>query len=73
MTKRLTAALLWFVTGWYAWALIAATFGLTPFFGPVIGATLAAFIAGDPMHRIWTPRASSERINGRLEAISSRA
>jgi hypothetical protein len=73
MTKRLAAALLWFITGWYAWALIAATLGLTPLFGPVVGTILAAFIAGDPMHRIWTRRVSTERINRRLEAISSRA
>ncbi len=73
MTKRMAAALLWFMTGWYAWALIAATFGLTPLFGPVLGTILAAFVAGDPMHRIWTPRASSKRINSRLKSISSRA
>jgi len=73
MRKRIAAALLWFLTGWYAWALLAATLDLTPLFGPVLGTILAALIAGDPMHRIWAPRASTERINNRLEAISSRA
>lgn len=73
MKKRLLAAFLWFAAGWYTWAFIASVAGLTPLFGPVLGAALAMFVAGDPMHRIWTPRVSSERINNRLEAIHSRA
>ncbi len=69
MTKRIAAALLWFFAGWYAWAFIASVGDLTPLWGPVLGATLAAFIAGDPMHRIWTPRVSTKRINARLQSL----
>ena len=73
MVKRIAAGLLWFLAGWYAWAFIASVGDLTPLWGPVLGATLAAMFAGDPMHRIWTPRVSTDRINSRLEAIHTQA
>jgi hypothetical protein len=53
MKKRVAAALLWFYTTWYAWAMVASVIGLSDLFGPVLGAVVAAVIAGDPMHRIW--------------------
>jgi hypothetical protein len=62
MTKRIAAALLWFLAGWYAWAFIASAAGLPALWGPVLGATLAVIFAGDPMQRIWTPRVSTDRI-----------
>jgi hypothetical protein len=56
MKKRLLAAFLWFMTGWYAGAvlteLVSASFGLAP----VIGAAAAAFIFADPLHVIWRDR-----------------
>jgi len=73
MTKRIAAALLWFFAGWYAWALIAIAGDLTPLFGPVVGAALAAVFAGDPMHRIWTVRVSNDLIKSRLESIHANA
>ena len=54
MKKRLVAALLWFYVTWYAWAFVASLTGVTDLAGPVLGAALAAFVAGDPMHRIWS-------------------
>lgn len=69
MVKRIAVAFLWFFASWYTWAVIASVGGLTPFWGPVLGATLAGILAGDPMHRIWKPRVSSDRINNRLESI----
>jgi hypothetical protein len=73
MTKRIAAALLWFFAGWYGWAFIATVGDLTPLFGPVLGAVLAAVVAGDPMHWIWTPRVSYDRIRSRLESIHAGA
>jgi hypothetical protein len=73
MTKRVAAALLWFLAGWCAWGLIAALTSVSPLFGPVLGAAIAALVAGDPMHKIWGPRVSTERINSRLESISQHA
>ncbi len=63
MKKRVLASILWFVTGWYAWAFAASLLGLDPSLGVVIGGFLAALIGGDPAGVIWTrprrrPRAS---------------
>ncbi len=53
MTKRLVAALLWFYTGWYAGAMLADLFGVSPALGPLIGAAAAGLIAVDPRRIIW--------------------
>lgn len=53
MTKRFVAALLWFYTGWYAGALLADLFGISPALGPLIGAAAAGLIAVDPRRIIW--------------------
>jgi hypothetical protein len=73
MTKRIAAALLWFFAGWSTWAFIANAGDLTPLFGPVLGAVLAAVFAGDPMHRIWTPRVSRDLVRSRLESMYANA
>jgi hypothetical protein len=57
MKKRSLAAFLWFYAGWYAGALIADFLNISPLLGPVLGAALAAFIAGDPRHLIWKDKA----------------
>ena len=54
MKKRVAAGLLWFYVTWYAWAVIASFVGLTDLVGPVLAALVAALLAGDPMHRIWS-------------------
>ena len=54
MTKRVAAAFLWFYTGWYAGAMIAAIFGVSPVIGPIVGAAAAGFFVGDPLRIIWT-------------------
>lgn len=59
MKKRVLAALLWFYAGWYAGAMIAALFGISPFIGPLIGAAAAGLVAGDPRHLIWKARSST--------------
>jgi hypothetical protein len=53
MTKRVVAAFLWFYTGWYAGAMIAAFLGINPAFGPILGAAAVGFFVGDPFHLIW--------------------
>jgi len=37
MKKRIFAALLWFYTGWYGGAILAAYLGVSPLLGPIIG------------------------------------
>jgi hypothetical protein len=59
MKKRIAAAFLWFYVGWYAGALIADISGISPVLGPLLGATAAALIAGDPRRIIWAARPSA--------------
>jgi hypothetical protein len=54
MKKRALAAVLWFYAIWYAGAMIAQVFGLSPALGPILGTAAAAMIAGDPRGIIWT-------------------
>jgi hypothetical protein len=61
MKKRVLAAVLWFYAAWYCWAIVANALGVTDLFGPVLGAALAAFFAGDPLHRIWPPQVRDAR------------
>ena len=56
MTKRVLAAMLWFYTGWYAGALLAAMLGVSVLLGPIIGAAAAGLVVGDPRRIIWTTR-----------------
>ena len=57
MKKRVFAALLWFYSGWYAGATIAVLLGISPAFGPILGAAAAGLIVGDPRRLIWATRA----------------
>jgi hypothetical protein len=54
MKKRALAAVLWFYAIWYAGAMIAQVFSLSPALGPILGTAAAALIAGDPRGIIWT-------------------
>jgi hypothetical protein len=60
MKKRVLAAVLWFYAMWYAGAMIATVFGLSPALGPILGTASAAIIAGDPRHIIWKSARSKE-------------
>lgn len=68
MKKRAAAALLWFYTGWYAGAFVAHILGISESIGPIIGATAAALVAGDPRHIIWTARPVSKPADTTLSA-----
>ena len=61
MKKRALAAVLWFYAIWYAGAMIAQVFSLSPALGPILGTAAAALIAGDPRGIIWTktPKATT--------------
>jgi hypothetical protein len=53
MTKRVISTLLWFYAGWYAGAMTAALFGISPALGPIFAVAAAAIIGGDPRGIIW--------------------
>jgi hypothetical protein len=53
MTKRVVAAFLWFYTGWYAGAMIAAFLGINPAVGPILGVAAAGLVIVDPRRMFW--------------------
>jgi hypothetical protein len=65
MTKRALAAVLWFYTGWYAGAMLAELFGISPALGPTIGAAAAGLIAIDPRRIIWSARQAASQASAR--------
>lgn len=56
MNKRIVATVLWFLTGWYATAMLAEFLGFDQAIAPFVGAAVAAFVANDPLGLFW-PRA----------------
>ena len=60
MTKRVVAAFLWFYTGWYAGAMIAAFIGINPAFGPILGVAAAGLVIVDPRQMFWARPAAAE-------------
>ena len=61
MKKRALAAVLWFYAAWYAGAMIAHFAGISPVLGPILGTAVAAIVAGDPRHLIWSRRTAVDR------------
>ena len=53
MTKRVIATLLWFYAAWYAGAMTAELFGISPALGPIFAVAAAAIVGGDPRGIIW--------------------
>jgi hypothetical protein len=51
--KRIAAAPLWFLAGWFAGSAVAWTFGLGPFVAPIAAVALAVFIVADPGRLFW--------------------
>jgi hypothetical protein len=59
MKKRITAAVLWFFTGWFVGAATAFVLGMSGLLAPILAVAAAAIVAGDPARLIWTPSAPS--------------
>ena len=68
MVKRIAAAVLWFVSGWYLGAMVAYILGISAVLGPIFAIALAVVIAGDPMHRIWEIQ-DRPRVEARLAEL----
>jgi Na+/H+ antiporter NhaC len=60
MNKRILAASLWLFAGWYVGAAVAVFLGLPELVGLLTGVAMAAFVASDPMQRLWTPTRASD-------------
>jgi hypothetical protein len=71
--KRIAAAPLWFLVGWFVGSALAWTLGLGPFVAPVLAVTTATFIVADPLRLIWDRNAvvrtrSIARLNATTDA-----
>ena len=73
MTKRVVAAFLWFYTGWYAGAMIASLFGISPVVGPIIGVAAAGLVVVDPRRMFWARPARAEAAPATVEAAPEAA
>ena len=58
MKKRVLASFLWFLTGWYAGAMLAELLHTTTALAPIMGAVAAGLIYADPRRAIWKERVS---------------
>jgi hypothetical protein len=56
--KRIAAAPLWFLVGWYAGSVAAWTLGLGPYVAPLAAMALATLIMTDPLRVIWDQRSA---------------
>jgi hypothetical protein len=62
MSKRVLAAFLWLVAGWYIGSSVALVFGLPELLGPILGIAAAGFFGGDPFGMIWRQTADPSMV-----------
>jgi hypothetical protein len=58
--KRIAAAPLWFLVGWYLGSAVAWFTGVGPLLAPIAAVALAALVVADPRHVIWDRSASGD-------------
>lgn len=51
--KRIAAAPLWFLVGWYIGSATAWALGLGPLLAPIVAVGLASLIVADPRRILW--------------------
>jgi hypothetical protein len=57
--KRIAAAPLWFLVGWFLGSVVAFSLGLGGLLAPIVATGLAAVVVIDPRQMIWVPREPS--------------
>ena len=60
MAKRVVASSLWFVVITWGYNYLGFYLGLPFLAGPIIAATVAAFVGLDPIKAIWPRKAAEE-------------
>ena len=53
LMKRIAAAPLWFLVGWFMGSAVAWAFGLSALLAPIVALALAGFVVADPRGVIW--------------------
>jgi hypothetical protein len=56
--KRIAAAPLWFMVGWFIGSMTAWILGFGPFLAPIVAVALASLVVADPRHVIWDREAA---------------
>jgi hypothetical protein len=51
--KRIAAAPLWFLVGWYSGSVAAWSLGLGTYVAPLVAIALATLVVADPLRLIW--------------------
>jgi hypothetical protein len=51
--KRIAAASLWFLVGWYIGSAASWILGAGPFLAPIVAVALTGFVIVDPRQFIW--------------------
>jgi hypothetical protein len=72
--KRIAAAPLWFLVGWFVGSAVGWGFGLNELLAPILAFALAGVVVGDPRGLIWddSPRAKAlTRMTRTADAITS--
>jgi hypothetical protein len=71
MIKRSVAAVLWFLTAWWAYSIVAFFLGQPTDGGMVLGALAAAFVWMDPSGDIWGPKTHATSSDAPGEGLGS--
>ncbi len=58
--KRIAAAPLWFLVGWYLGSAVAWFTGVGPLLAPIAAMALAGLVFVDPRHVVWNRSASGD-------------
>ena len=53
LMKRIAAAPLWFLVGWFMGSAVAWAFGLSALLAPIVALALAGIVVADPRGVIW--------------------
>ena len=69
--KRIAAAPLWFLVGWFIGSAFAWVFGVTAALAPISAFILAAFVVVDPAGLFWARSTARTRAQERLTASSA--
>lgn len=73
MTKRLVAAVLWFLSIWFAVGLVGDLMGRPTDVGAVLGALIAGFVWMDPTGALWGPKTPARSRSGRTDGLGAAA
>lgn len=71
MAIRVAVATLWFLSGWFAFGLVAYFAAMPSSFGAVVGALAASLVLLDPAERFWP--ASDGQDTGWSESAGSQS